>query len=95
MGNQNPYIEEEQILEWAKGKVQKNKQRSTNHAYKTKDLVTRTPLKIRGELMCSGRVNSSCSTSDIHSHLIHRTVYSQKTSVSITLPNSSDTLIFA
>ena len=45
MGNQNPYIEEEQILEWAKGKVQKNKQRSTKHTYKTKDRVTRTPLK--------------------------------------------------
>jgi hypothetical protein len=30
---------------------------------KTKDRVTRTPLKIRGELRCSGRVNSSYSTS--------------------------------
>jgi len=95
MGNQNPYIEEEQILEWGKGKVQKNKQGSTNHTYKTKDRVTRTPLKTRDELMCSGGVNSSCSTSDTHNHLLHRTVYSQKTSVSIILPNCSDTLIFA
>jgi hypothetical protein len=45
-----------------KEKVQKDKQRSTKHTYKTKDRVTRTPLKKnRGELMCSGRVSSSCS----------------------------------
>jgi hypothetical protein len=36
--------------------VQKDNQRSTKHAYKTKDRETRTPLKIGGELMCSGRV---------------------------------------
>jgi hypothetical protein len=30
---------------------------------KTKDRVTRTPLKSMGELRCSGRVRSSCSTS--------------------------------
>ena len=63
-GNQNPYIEEEQTTQWPKGKVQKDKQRSTKHTYKTKDRVTRTPLKTRGELRCSGRVGSSCSTSD-------------------------------
>jgi hypothetical protein len=34
------------------------------HTYKTKDRETRTPLKTGGELRCSGRVNSSCSTSD-------------------------------
>ena len=45
-------------------KVQKDKQRSTKHTYKTKDRVTRTPLKTGGELRCSGRVSSSCSTSD-------------------------------
>jgi hypothetical protein len=33
------------------------------YAYETKDRVTRTPLKTGGELMCSGRVSSSCSTS--------------------------------
>ena len=32
--------------------------------HKTKDRVTRTPLKTGGELRCSGRVSSSCSTSD-------------------------------
>jgi hypothetical protein len=31
-------------------KVQKEKQRSTKHAYKTKDRVTRTSLKTGGEL---------------------------------------------
>ena len=47
-----------------KKKVQKDKQRSTKHTYKTKDRVTRTPLKAGGELKCSERVSSSCSTSD-------------------------------
>jgi len=64
-GNQNPYIEEEQTTQWPNEKVQKDKQRSTKHTYKTKDRVTRTPLKPGGELRCSGRVSSSCSTSGI------------------------------
>jgi hypothetical protein len=64
--NQNPYIEEEQTTQWPKEKVQKDKQPSTKHTYKTKDRVTRTPLKTGGELRCSGRVSSSCSTSDTH-----------------------------
>jgi hypothetical protein len=62
-GNQNPYIEEEQTTQWSKEKIQKDKQRSTKHTYKTKYRVTRTPLKTGGELRCSGRVSSSCSTS--------------------------------
>ena len=58
-GNQKPYIEEEQITQWSKEKVQKDDiQRSTKHTYKTKDRVTRTPLKTGGELRCSGRVGS-------------------------------------
>ena len=48
----------------AKKKVQKDKQRSTKHIYKTKDGVTQIPLKAGGELRFSGRVSSSCSTSD-------------------------------
>jgi hypothetical protein len=44
-------------------KVQTDKQRSTKHTYKYKDRVTRTPLKTGGELRCSGRVSSACSTS--------------------------------
>jgi hypothetical protein len=64
IGNQNPYIEEEQATQWPSEKVQKDKQRSTKHIYKTKDRVTRTSLKTGDELMCSGRVRRSCSTSD-------------------------------
>ena len=48
-GNQNPYIEEGQTTQWPK-KLQKDKQRSTKHTYKTKDRVTRTPLKTGGVL---------------------------------------------
>ena len=44
-GNQNPYIEE-QTTQWQQEKVQTNKQQSTKHTYKTKDQLTRTPLKI-------------------------------------------------
>jgi hypothetical protein len=57
-GNWNPYIEEEQRTQWPKEIIQKDKQRSTKHTYKTKDRVTQTPLKPRGELRCS--------TSDTH-----------------------------
>jgi hypothetical protein len=39
------YIIEEQITQCPIEKGQKDKQRSTKHTYKTKDLVTRTPLK--------------------------------------------------
>jgi hypothetical protein len=63
-GYHNPYIEEEQTTQWPKEKVQKDKQRYTEHTYKTKDRVTRTPLKTGGELKCSGTVGNSCSTSD-------------------------------
>jgi hypothetical protein len=47
----------------AKRKSTKDKQRYTKHTHKTKDRVTRTPLKTgHGKLKCSGRVGSSCST---------------------------------
>jgi hypothetical protein len=52
------------ITQWPKEKLQKDKQRSSKHTYKTKDRVTRTPIKTGCELMCTGRVSSSCSTSD-------------------------------
>jgi hypothetical protein len=45
-GNQNPYIKE-QTIQWRKEKVQKEKQRSTKHIYKSKGQVTRVPLKTR------------------------------------------------
>ena len=57
------YIEEEQTIHWHQEKVQKDKQRSTKHTHKTKDRVTRTSLNTGGEIRCSGRVISSCSTS--------------------------------
>jgi hypothetical protein len=73
-GSQNPYIEkeeeeeedeeEEQTTQWPKENVQKDKQRSRKHTYKIKDRVSQTPLNSGGELRCSGRVGSSCSTSD-------------------------------
>jgi hypothetical protein len=40
-------IEEEQTTQWPKEKVEKDKQRSKKHTHKTKDRVTRTPLKTR------------------------------------------------
>ena len=43
---------------------QLDKQRSTNPMQKTKDQVTRTPLKLEGEFMCSGSMSSSFYTSD-------------------------------
>jgi hypothetical protein len=44
--------------QWPKGKVQKDKQWSTKHTYKTKDRVTRTPLKtVVGFLLA--KLNSS------------------------------------
>jgi hypothetical protein len=74
-GNQNPYIEKEKTIKWPKEKVQKDKQRSTKHTHKTKDrvLVIRTPLKTGGELRCSGRGSSSCSTSDTRLTFIYWT----------------------
>jgi len=44
-GHHNPHIEEEQTTQWTKEKVHKYKQRSIKHTHKTKDRVTRTPLK--------------------------------------------------
>ena len=44
----NPYIEEEQTTQWSNENVQKDKQRSTKHTHKSKDRVTRTPLKTGG-----------------------------------------------
>ena len=40
--------EEVQRTQWSKEKVQKDKQRSTKHTYKTKDRRTRIQLKTRG-----------------------------------------------
>jgi len=39
--------------------------KNTKHTHKTKDRVTRTPLKTGGEFMRTGKVGSSCSNSGI------------------------------
>jgi hypothetical protein len=50
-----------------------------NTTHKTKDRVTRTPLKTGGELRCSGRVGSSCFTSGISRvNLVTNTVISHE-----------------
>ena len=49
-GQSESIYEEDQTIQCPKEKVQKDKQRSTKHAYKTKYGVTRTPLKTGGEL---------------------------------------------
>ena len=58
--NQNLLIEEEQTTQWSKEKVQKDKQRSIKHTHKTKDRVTRIPLKTRAHdywtLCCTYRL---------------------------------------
>ena len=65
-GNQNPYIKEEQTTQWPKKKIQKDKQRSTKHTYKTIDRVTRTPLKTGSELMCSNLVRTTRFWDNLH-----------------------------
>jgi hypothetical protein len=73
-GNQNPYIEDEQTTQWPKEKVQKDKQRSTKHiykTYKTKDRVSRTPLKTGGELRWT-RVNRKSKMADTIGQSYHR-----------------------
>jgi hypothetical protein len=65
-GNQNPYIEE-QTTQWPKEKkIQKDKQRSTKYTYKTKDRVTRTPLKTDDVSILKSRVKLS----NWHGHVI-------------------------
>jgi hypothetical protein len=44
-GQSESVYQEEQTTQWPKENVQKDKQRSTKHTYKTKDRVTRTPVK--------------------------------------------------
>ena len=61
---QNPLIKEEQKAQWSNEKGQKDIQQSTKPTHKAKDRVTRTSLKTEDEFRCSGRVGSSCSTSD-------------------------------
>jgi len=55
----------------AKGKGQKDKQRSTKFTHKTKDRVARIPLKPECELRCSEMVSSSCCTSGNILRILH------------------------
>ena len=57
-GNQNLYSEEKQTTQWSKEIVQKDKQRSTKHAHRIKDRVTRTPLKqgVNNELNIDAKI---------------------------------------
>jgi hypothetical protein len=92
---QNLYIEEEEFEDtkgqpesvyrrrtdntMTKRKCTKGQKRSTKHTYKTKDRVTRTPLKTGSELRCYGRVSSSCSTSGTrHVNLVTNPVISHE-----------------
>jgi hypothetical protein len=91
--NYNPYLEEEQTAQWRKEKVQKDKQRSTKHTHETKDRITRTPLKTGGELTCSRRVGSSCSTSGTRRvNLVSNPVISHKWGKNREMFTTSDTL---
>ena len=62
-GTQNPYIKE-QTTQWPKEKVQMDKQRSTKQTHKTKDRVTRTPLKT----LCLKRVLNSKHRALVYIH---------------------------
>ena len=100
--NQNPYIEEEQTTQWPKEKVQKDKQRSTKHTYKSKDRVTWTPLKTGDEHRCSEIVSSPSTTSgtrrvNIATHAVVRHEWGTDREVlmtSVTNPWSFVTQIF-
>ena len=58
-------IRKGQTTQLPKEKDKRTNNNLQNITQKTKDRVTRTPLKSGGGLGCSGRVISSCSTSDI------------------------------
>ena len=62
-GNPSAVNRKIQKIQWPKEEEQKDKQQSIKHTHIIKDRVTRTPLISGVELMCFGRVSSSCSTS--------------------------------
>ena len=79
--DQNPYIEEEETTQRSKEKGQMDKQRFTKHTCKSK----RTPQKNGGELRCSGRVSTSCSTSDtLRVNLVTNPVISRECIILVT-----------
>ena len=61
------------------GQTKKEKQLPTKHTHKTKDRVPRTPLKSGSELMFTGRVDFSWSTSGTrHVNLVTNPVISHE-----------------
>ena len=64
-GHQNPFIEGLTTL-WPKKKKGQDLQNTT---HKIIDRATQTTLKTGGESMYSGRVGSSCSTSETRIHV--------------------------
>ena len=55
------------MIKWPKDEMAKDKITNNNlqtTTQKTKDRATRMPPKNGGELVCSGRISSSCSTND-------------------------------
>jgi hypothetical protein len=69
----HPWSSVTQTVQRSKENVQNDKQLSTKHTYKTKDRVTRAPLKTGDELMCPGMESSSCATSDTRREYPERT----------------------
>ena len=55
-GNENPYIEEEQITQQPNEKVQKDKQRSTKHTYKIR--ISRKNRQHNGQTKKYKRTNN-------------------------------------
>ena len=72
-----------QATGWPKEKGQKDKHRYTKHTHKTKDRVTRTPLKTGGDIRCSGRICSSCSTSDTHRVILEYRASLSRTQINV------------
>jgi type II secretory pathway pseudopilin PulG len=62
-GNQNSLVEERRKTHWQK-KDKRTKNDLQNTTQKTKDRAKRTTPKIGGDIVCSERKSSSCSTSN-------------------------------
>ena len=57
-GTNNDLQTEGQTIQWTKEKRPRDKQRSTKHTHKTKDRVTRTPLKSDIRILIAPLVSS-------------------------------------
>ena len=70
MGNQNPYIAQEQTKQRPKENRQTDKQRSIKHTHTIKDRVTRTPLnkRIRMASLLDKFLNKTCKICFVAEH---------------------------